>query len=553
MAQQHNISSIEYPMTVGTTVQGPQKRYRRLRFPSFPADVWAEKNPLLQKGELGHEKDTGRFKVGDGVTYWSDLPYNSVGDKGEKGDDATINGLKTANLVGGLNIEITQEGDTITISAMGEASGSYSKEEIDNKVSVINAEIDANSDAIQKTRDDYIAADSEIHQILNSHTRELTTLRGNQASLGDQVSGIEEKIPGTASATNHLITKQQLLDEEMDIRDDLNSGLSELQTQITAQAEEIATKQDKLNAGDNIVISGNTISATGTGGAGFDMQVVDQLPATGKKGVIYLVPKDGAAPDVHDEYVWIESTQTFELIGTTQVDLTDYVKNTDYATSSKAGIVKPNTSYGLEITATGELRCVAASESNIASRAPVVRPITPQNFDYAVKTGVTTNTITLTDEEKAAAQAWLGIESTGGGDYLPLSGGTLTGELSFNNTRQSIRYTVNGITVKVGDKDAFTFKANNVMASELCLAPVYGSITTLGASGSSFANTYTQKLNNGADLIVPTEAGTLARIEDINAIGGDGTAGQVLTKTDDGVVWQDAAGGGDCGLIIRRL
>lgn len=75
MAQKHNVSYIEKPMTVSTTEQGPQKRYRRLRFPSFDAVVWAEKNPLLQKGELGHEKDTGRLKVGDGVTYWLDLPY----------------------------------------------------------------------------------------------------------------------------------------------------------------------------------------------------------------------------------------------------------------------------------------------------------------------------------------------------------------------------------------------------------------------------------------------------------------------------------------------
>lgn len=75
MAQKHNVSIIEQPMTVATTEQGPQKRYRRLRFPSFNADVWAEKNPLLQKGELGHETDTGRIKVGDGVSYWNDLPY----------------------------------------------------------------------------------------------------------------------------------------------------------------------------------------------------------------------------------------------------------------------------------------------------------------------------------------------------------------------------------------------------------------------------------------------------------------------------------------------
>ena len=223
MAQKHNVSCIEQPMTVATTEQGPQKRYRRLRFPSFDSVVWSEKNPLLQKGELGHEKDTGRFKVGDGVTYWEDLPYNSVGDKGDKGDNAIINGYNTINIVEGRNISVEQEGDTLIISAQGEASGSYNKEEIDNKFAVVNASIDANADAIQKTRDDYIEADSEIHQILNSHAGELTTLKNNQDDLGDQVSGIEEKIPETASGTNHLITKQQLLDAEMDIREEISA------------------------------------------------------------------------------------------------------------------------------------------------------------------------------------------------------------------------------------------------------------------------------------------------------------------------------------------
>lgn len=159
-------------------------------------------------------------------------------------------------------------------NAYSDEQNAVLESKINGKLVAVDAQIDANADAIQKTREDYISADSEIHQILNS-------------------------------------------------------GLSELQTQITAQAAEIAKKQDELIAGDNIVISGNTISATGAGGgAGLDMVVVDQLPETGRKGIIYLVKKDGAAPDIHDEYVWIESTQSFELIGTTQVDLSGYAKKT---------------------------------------------------------------------------------------------------------------------------------------------------------------------------------------------------------------------------------
>ncbi len=34
-----------------------------------------EENPLLLAGELVFETNTGRSKLGDGETYWNDLPY----------------------------------------------------------------------------------------------------------------------------------------------------------------------------------------------------------------------------------------------------------------------------------------------------------------------------------------------------------------------------------------------------------------------------------------------------------------------------------------------
>lgn len=37
--------------------------------------LWATVNPILHKGEMGHEDDTGRSKLGDGVTAWNALPY----------------------------------------------------------------------------------------------------------------------------------------------------------------------------------------------------------------------------------------------------------------------------------------------------------------------------------------------------------------------------------------------------------------------------------------------------------------------------------------------
>lgn len=39
--------------------------------------AWTLANPILMDGEAGHERDTGRWKLGDGVTPYIDLPYKS--------------------------------------------------------------------------------------------------------------------------------------------------------------------------------------------------------------------------------------------------------------------------------------------------------------------------------------------------------------------------------------------------------------------------------------------------------------------------------------------
>lgn len=60
---------------------------------------------------------------------------------------------------------------------------------------------------------------------------------------------------------------------------------------------------------------------------GIDFQVVDTLPATGAKGVIYLVPVSQASPNRYDEYIWLTPTGVtahYEKIGSTEVDLSNY-------------------------------------------------------------------------------------------------------------------------------------------------------------------------------------------------------------------------------------
>lgn len=85
-------------------------------------------------------------------------------------------------------------------------------------------------------------------------------------------------------------------------------------------------------------------------------EVVDTLPATGQDDVIYLV-KDakGKANNVYLEYLWINGA--FELIGSTEVDLSGYAKKSDlgirieemsqadYDALEKAGTVESDVMY----------------------------------------------------------------------------------------------------------------------------------------------------------------------------------------------------------------
>ena len=61
----------------------------------------------------------------------------------------------------------------------------------------------------------------------------------------------------------------------------------------------------------------------------FKLSIVDSLPETGEKMTLYLVSKGGESPDVYDEYIWIEQTSSFEHLGSTAVDLSDYYTKTE--------------------------------------------------------------------------------------------------------------------------------------------------------------------------------------------------------------------------------
>ena len=149
-----------------------------------------------------------------------------------------------------------------------------------------------------------------------------------------------------------------------------------------------------IEAGDNIEIHqvDDTMVISGTVDS-FEIKVVDQLPTENiSTSTIYFVPSQSVGTNnIYDEYVYInKGTQVqpqyvWELIGTTEIDLTNYVTNTDYASNNTAGVIKLNASgYGTSVDPNGALRALVKNYEQYES----------SNSYYMIGKGTLENVIT---------------------------------------------------------------------------------------------------------------------------------------------------------------
>ena len=58
------------------------KKQIRIQSRVDTAEMWTSENPILLDKELGYERDSGRYKIGDGQHHWNDLLYSNMGRNG---------------------------------------------------------------------------------------------------------------------------------------------------------------------------------------------------------------------------------------------------------------------------------------------------------------------------------------------------------------------------------------------------------------------------------------------------------------------------------------
>lgn len=91
----------------------------------------------------------------------------------------------------------------------------------------------------------------------------------------------------------------------------------------------------------------------------------DKLPATGKKGVIYIIAHSHSdSNDSYDEYIWNTTltTPAYEKIGNTDVNLTDYVKT--LSGTANSGVITNLTKSGNTLTVTSKSLATTVPTAN---------------------------------------------------------------------------------------------------------------------------------------------------------------------------------------------
>lgn len=180
-----------------------------------------------------------------------------------------------------------------------------------------------------------------------------------------------------------------------------------------------AMQSDALTVGQNVMIV--TLNVP-------DLWVAEKLGTatvysyTSDEDFVAALKADGSVQVGYFKLAALE-TQKVDIDGYPTTEelneaLSAYVKNTDYATEEKAGVVKAGKNSlfdGIYIDDNGQL--LLGNDIDLIKQRAMQCAIRNQDLDLAVIEGITNNERLLTEDEKAKATEWLGIVKATDSEY----------------------------------------------------------------------------------------------------------------------------------------
>lgn len=358
----------------------------------------------------------------DVVTYA--LLNGKIAESGS-GSSGTSGGVKVTlaeNASGGVNLTVGNS--TKTLAKQEAVKG------VDNKVTALNATVtdlqktNAKKDAAQ---DDAITT---LQQDSASAKEQLSTLNTSLQIKGQTLTSLSNTVDSLASSTTQNFSDINAAILEQD------AAIAELQTSVG----KVDSLEKKINT--NTQVTGQAITNINTNINGLKDQIKTiQTSITEKSGIQNFVFEDLAdmnlwledeinvaklapgsnlyikAYDVAD--YWWDGKQV-QPLETEKVDLSAYVKNTDYATNRKVGLVQGSTAFGIDVNNSGVLKINPADEALIAAGVDTYNPVTSATALYAVFYGlakaagvdaeqISSSHLIYSDEALAAIQNMLGL------------------------------------------------------------------------------------------------------------------------------------------------
>lgn len=268
------------------------------------ASQWTSANTVLAAGEFGVETDTGQFKIGDGTTAWTSLPYfkDTI--------DLNIDGKAPIN-------SPTFTGDVVlpTTTVIGPVS--QSELQVLNGITASTSELNVLDGITASTNElnilDGVTADaSEINRLdgLLASTTELNTLVGITATAAelnilDGVTVTTEELNSldgiTASAAElNILDGATVTTAELNVLDGITATTTELnyvdgvtsaiQTQLNDKAPKASPQFTGTISGVNLSLTGNlTVGGTTTTVNAQDLVVSDPLIYIGEDNTSNVV------------------------------------------------------------------------------------------------------------------------------------------------------------------------------------------------------------------------------------------------------------------------
>lgn len=105
------------------------------------------------------------------------------------------------------------------------------------------------------------------------------------------------------------------------------------------------------------------IASAVSGVTQIDYSVVETLPSTGKKGIIYLVANSDSGNNIYDEYIYINSK--FEKLGSREMDLSSYAKKTDIPTKVSSLTNDSGYQTAAQVTSTINAKLVVMTDTEL--------------------------------------------------------------------------------------------------------------------------------------------------------------------------------------------